>query len=68
MSRSHIIGLGLAAGLAFACGGSNTFAPPPPPPVTVARPQIDEIVDYLEFTGTTASSGCLLYTSDAADE
>lgn len=57
MSRSHIIGLGLAAGLAFACGGSNTFAPPPPPPVTVARPQIDEIVDYLEFTGTTASSG-----------
>lgn len=40
-----------------ACGGSNTYEAPPPPPVTIARPQVQEITDYLEFTGTTVASG-----------
>lgn len=35
------------------CGPSNTFQAPPPPPVTVARPLVRSITDYLEETGTT---------------
>lgn len=41
----------------FGCGGDNTYAPPPPPPVTIAQPEVEEITDYLEFTGTTVASG-----------
>ncbi len=42
------VALGLAG-----CGKSNEYAPPPPPEVTVAKPVTDDVVDYLEFTGTT---------------
>lgn len=49
--------LAVLVGLAAACGGSNTYEPPPPPGVTTAQPEVDEITDYLEFTGTTVSSG-----------
>ena len=40
------------------CDGSssNTYEEPPPAEVTVAQPSIQEITDYLEFTGTTAAS------------
>jgi len=31
----------------------NEYVPPPPPTVTVAHPVEKEIVDYLEYTGTT---------------
>jgi len=37
------------------CGDSNTYVEPPPPQVTVAKPVIQEVTDYLEFTGTTAA-------------
>jgi RND family efflux transporter MFP subunit len=37
------------------CGDSNTYVEPPPPQVTVATPVIQEVTDYLEFTGTTAA-------------
>lgn len=42
----------------FACDGSETnkYQEPPPAEVTVAIPSIQEITDYLEFTGTTAAS------------
>ncbi len=43
-----LVALGLAG-----CGKSNEYAPPPPPEVTVAKPATDEVVEYLEFTGTT---------------
>lgn len=46
-----------ALALTSGCGGSNTYEAPPPPPVTVARPEVREITDYLEFTGTTVASG-----------
>ena len=37
------------------CGDSNTYVEPPPPQVTVATPVIQDVTDYLEFTGTTAA-------------
>ncbi|MGB9441467.1 MAG: efflux RND transporter periplasmic adaptor subunit [Desulfobacterales bacterium] len=36
-----------------ACDQRNEYAEPPPPKVTVAKPLQQEIIDYLEFTGTT---------------
>jgi RND family efflux transporter MFP subunit len=35
------------------CQQPNQYAPPPPPKVSVARPQVKDVTDYLEFTGTT---------------
>lgn len=35
---------------------SNTYVEPPPPGVTVALPLIENITDYLEFTGTLVAS------------
>jgi len=43
--------------LLLGCQQENTFVAPPPPKVTVAEPLIQEVTDYLEFTGTTVSSG-----------
>jgi len=37
------------------CGDSNTYVEPPPPQVTVAMPVIQDVTDYLEFTGTTVA-------------
>ena len=36
-----------------ACDQRNEYVEPPPPKVTVAKPLQREIIDYLEFTGTT---------------
>jgi RND family efflux transporter MFP subunit len=44
-----------AALLLSACEEENTYVPPPPPKVTVAKPLIKEVTEYLEFTGTTAA-------------
>ena len=35
---------------------TNTYVEPPPPQVTVATPLIQEITDYLNFTGTLVAS------------
>lgn len=44
----------LVAVLAMAgCGEKNDYQPPPPPPVTVARPVVQTVTDYIEETGTT---------------
>lgn len=46
------------AALALAgCEASNTYVEPPPAEVTVARPLVRAVTDYLEFTGTTEASG-----------
>ena len=37
----------------LACEEENTYVPPPLPKVTVAQPLIQEVTEYLEFTGTT---------------
>ena len=44
------------ASLLAGCEQANTYVEPPPPKVTVARPLIEEVIDYLEFTGTTVAS------------
>ncbi|MGP1256586.1 MAG: efflux RND transporter periplasmic adaptor subunit [Kiloniellales bacterium] len=57
MSGRHTFVCG-AFGLVLAlvaCDEQNTYAPPPPPSVTVAQPLIQDVTEYLEFTGTTAA-------------
>jgi len=44
----------LGALLLVACAKENEYVAPPPPPVTVAPPEVQDITDYAEFTGTTA--------------
>jgi RND family efflux transporter MFP subunit len=43
----------IALGFFVACEQKNTYVEPPPPKVTVANPLQQEVIDYLEFTGTT---------------
>jgi RND family efflux transporter MFP subunit len=43
-------------GLSLAGCDSNTYVEPPAPKVTVAQPLIEEVTDYLEFTGTLVAS------------
>lgn len=38
------------------CDEPNTYVEPPPPEVTVAKPLVRKVTDYLEFTGTTEAS------------
>ena len=38
------------------CEETNTYVEPPPPKVTVAKPLVKEVTDYLEFTGSTVAS------------
>ena len=55
--RRFLVGLGALAAPLFllACEEENTYVPPPLPKVTVALPLIQEVTEYLEFTGTTAA-------------
>ena len=43
----------LCVWMLVACDQRNEYVEPPPPKVTVAKPLQQEIIDYLEFTGTT---------------
>jgi len=46
------------AALALAgCEEANTYVEPPPPKVSVAQPLVQEVIDYLEMTGSTVASG-----------
>ncbi|MEM7224929.1 MAG: efflux RND transporter periplasmic adaptor subunit [Pseudomonadota bacterium] len=38
------------------CEEQNTYVEPPPPKVTIAQPLVQDVVDYVEFTGTTVAS------------
>jgi RND family efflux transporter MFP subunit len=38
------------------CEEANTYVEPPPPKVSVAQPLVEDIIDYLEMTGTTVAS------------
>ena len=52
-------GLAISAfllGLSLAGCDSNIYVEPPAPKVTVAQPLIEEVTDYLEFTGTLVAS------------
>ena len=35
------------------CGEKNEFVEPPAPEVTVSKPEVQDVTDYLEFTGIT---------------
>lgn len=48
---TSVVSIGLLGG----CGEQNAYVEPPPPPVTVAKPLQQTVIDYLEFTGTTAA-------------
>jgi RND family efflux transporter MFP subunit len=48
-----LLAIPLAAWLLAACEQKNTYVEPPPPKVTTAQPLKQEVIDYLEFTGTT---------------
>ncbi len=37
------------------CEEQNTYVAPPPPKVTVAKPLVQDVTEYLEFTGTTVA-------------
>jgi len=45
-----------ALALSLAGCDSNTYVEPPPPKVTIAQPLIQDVTDYLEFTGTVVAS------------
>jgi RND family efflux transporter MFP subunit len=53
MFKLNIALILLAPGIFAACEQQNTYVEPPPPKVTVANPLQQEVIDYLEFTGTT---------------
>ncbi len=42
--------------LLVGCEETNRYVEPPPPKVTVAQPLVQEVIDYLDFTGTTVAS------------
>lgn len=47
---------GCAAWSATGCKETNTFQPPPPPSVTVAKPVVQTVTNYVEETGTTEAT------------
>ena len=51
-----LIGLSIVALFLAACEEPNTYVEPPPPKVTISQPLVQEVTDYLEFTGTAAAS------------
>lgn len=53
---SGVTGLALVASVLAGCEEPNIYVEPPPPQVSVAQPLIQNVTDYLEFTGTTGSS------------
>ncbi len=50
------IALAAVAMVAVGCKPHNEFKPPPPPKVTVAQPMVREVVDMMEFSGTTQAT------------
>jgi RND family efflux transporter MFP subunit len=54
--RAAVLFLALAPLLTSGCDTQeNKFVPPPPPPVSVSRPEVRPVTDYLELTGNTQS-------------
>ncbi|MDJ0611580.1 MAG: efflux RND transporter periplasmic adaptor subunit [Kiloniellales bacterium] len=54
-ARLGALGVATASFLLFACEEQNTYVAPPAPAVTVAKPLVTEVTEYLEFTGTTSA-------------
>ena len=47
---------GIVLALLLAGCDSNVYVEPPPPKVTTAQPSMQDVTDYLEFTGTLDAS------------
>ena len=47
------LAIAAAASWLTGCEQKNTYVEPPPPKVATAQPLQQEVIDYLEFTGTT---------------
>jgi RND family efflux transporter MFP subunit len=45
----------LVAVALVACDEKQATAPPPPPKVTVAKPRVEPVTEYIEFTGNTSA-------------
>ena len=45
----------MIAALLGACGKRNAYQPPPPPTVTVSRPVLMPVTDYLQQTGSVSA-------------
>ena len=43
----------IISGVISGCSEKNEYVEPPAPEVTVSKPQVQNVTDYLEFTGTT---------------
>jgi RND family efflux transporter MFP subunit len=52
ISRTVVV-TGLMCGIALAGCKRNEYAPPPPPKVTVAKPVVQNVTRFAEYTGTT---------------
>lgn len=51
-----LFGLSIVALFLVACEEQNAYVEPPPPKVTISQPLVQDVTDYLEFTGTAAAS------------
>lgn len=51
MTYARILLPFLFLGLVCACEQRNVYQPPPPPKVTVAKPTVQAVTEFLEFTG-----------------
>ena len=47
---------GLSTIFLFGCKSKNTYEAPPPPTVTVSKPIVKDITDFVDFTGYTQSN------------
>lgn len=55
-SRLKVFGALLEMVVLAGCGAENKLVPPPPPEVTVALPITRDVVDTIEFVGTTRAT------------
>jgi RND family efflux transporter MFP subunit len=54
LKRTNIFLLSvLLFGFIYGCSEKNEYVEPPAPEVTVSKPQVKNVTEYLEFTGTT---------------
>lgn len=58
LTLTTLLGFSVGALLLTGCEEEqrNAYVPPPPPAVTVARPEVRTVTDYVELTGTTAAT------------
>ena len=56
LRRISVLSILVAWLMTLGCGSRNQFQQPPPPKVTVDKPVVREVTDWVEFTGTTRAT------------